>query len=161
MCVTRQCYPAGSTPISFLEAALDKSTRRLQGLGQHETIRACASAALDNPSMHQRCQLGSTFFSYKCSVKLTRLGELRNTEHQETCTRSYMLRVKSHVPQTYQPAKTSVSPRSSPLGTFRVEERLRLSDRNSILMTQNLSGIWSEALIGRQSSYIVLAIVYE
>ena len=33
-------------------------------------------------------------------------------------------------------AKTSVSPRSSPLGTFRVEERLRLSDRNSILMTQ-------------------------
>ncbi|MCO0615624.1 hypothetical protein M8756_20395, partial [Lutimaribacter sp. EGI FJ00015] len=34
-----------------------------------------------------------------------------------------------------QPAKTSVSPRSSPLGTFREEERLRLSDRNSILMT--------------------------
>ena len=54
MCVTKQCYPAGSTPISFLEAALDKSTRRLWGLGQHETIRACASAVLDNPSMHQR-----------------------------------------------------------------------------------------------------------
>ena len=35
-----------------------------------------------------------------------------------------------------KPAKTSVSPRSSPLGTFRAEERLRLSDRNSILMTQ-------------------------
>ena len=34
-----------------------------------------------------------------------------------------------------QPAKTSVSPRSSPLGTFRAEERLRLSNRNSILMT--------------------------
>ena len=34
-----------------------------------------------------------------------------------------------------QPAKTSVSPRSSPLGTFRAEERLGLSDRNSILMT--------------------------
>ena len=33
------------------------------------------------------------------------------------------------------PAKTSVSPRSSPLGTFRLEERLQLSDRNSILMT--------------------------
>ena len=32
-------------------------------------------------------------------------------------------------------AKTSVSPRSSPLGTFCAEE-LRLSDRNSILMTQ-------------------------
>ena len=60
-----------------------------------------------------------------------------------------------------QPAKTCVSPRSSPLGTFREEERLRLSDKNSILMTQNLSGIWSEALIGQQSSYIVLAIVYE
>ena len=35
-----------------------------------------------------------------------------------------------------KPAKTSVSPRSSPLGTFRAEERLPLSDRNSILMTQ-------------------------
>ena len=45
--------------------------------------------------------------------------------------------------------------------TFREEESLRLSDRNSILMTQNLSGIRSEALIGRRSSYIVLAIVYE
>ena len=43
-------------------------------------------------------------------------------------------------------------------GTFREEERLRLSDRNSILMTQNLSRIQSEALIGRQSSFIVLAI---
>ena len=32
--------------------------------------------------------------------------------------------------------KTSFSPRSSPLGTFRAKERLRLSDRNSILMTQ-------------------------
>ena len=46
-------------------------------------------------------------------------------------------------------------------GTFREEERLRLSDRNSILMTLNLSGIWSEELIGWQSSFIVLAIVYE
>jgi len=36
----------------------------------------------------------------------------------------------------HKPAKTSVSPRSSPLGTFSEEERLRLSDRNSILMTQ-------------------------
>ena len=32
--------------------------------------------------------------------------------------------------------------------TFLEEERLRLSDRNSILMTQNLPGIRSEALIG-------------
>ena len=46
-------------------------------------------------------------------------------------------------------------------GTFCEEERLRLSNRNSILMTQNLSGIRSEALIGRRSSFIVLAIVYE
>ena len=46
-------------------------------------------------------------------------------------------------------------------GTFREEERLRLNDRNSILMTQNLSGIQSEALISRWSSFIVLAIVYE
>ena len=45
--------------------------------------------------------------------------------------------------------------------TFHEEERLRLSDRNSILMTQNLSGIRSEALIGRRRSFIVLAIVYE
>ena len=44
---------------------------------------------------------------------------------------------------------------------FRAEERLRLSDKNSILMTWNLSGIRSEELIGRRSSYIVLAIVYE
>ena len=34
------------------------------------------------------------------------------------------------------PVKTSVSPYSSPLGTFRLEERLRLSGKNSILMTQ-------------------------
>ena len=46
-------------------------------------------------------------------------------------------------------------------GTFRKEERLRFSDRNSILMTQNLSGIRSEALIGRRSRFIVLAIVYK
>ena len=59
------------------------------------------------------------------------------------------------------PAKTSISPRSSSLGTFHTEELLRLSDRNSILMVKNLSRIRSEALIGRRSSYIVLAIVYE
>ena len=43
----------------------------------------------------------------------------------------------------------------------REEERLRLSDRNSILMTQKLSGIRSEALICRRSGFTVLAIVYE
>ena len=31
--------------------------------------------------------------------------------------------------------KTAISPRSSPLETFRKEEHLRLSDRNSVLMT--------------------------
>ena len=46
-------------------------------------------------------------------------------------------------------------------GTIREEERLRFSDRNFIPMTQNLSGIRSEALIGRRSSFIVLAFVYE
>ena len=58
-------------------------------------------------------------------------------------------------------ANTAVSPCSSLLGMFRQEERLRLSDRNSILMPLNLSGIWSGALIGLNSSCIVLAIVYE
>ena len=52
-----------------------------------------------------------------------------------------------------------VSPRSLPLREVSRGERARLSDRNSILMTQNLSGIRSEALIGRRSSFIVLAIV--
>ena len=46
-------------------------------------------------------------------------------------------------------------------GTFREEEHLRLNDRNSILMMQNLSRIRSEVLIGQRSSFIVLAIVYE
>ena len=44
---------------------------------------------------------------------------------------------------------------------FRKEDSLWLSDRNSILMKQNLSGIRSEGLIGRQSSFTVLAIVYK
>ena len=46
-------------------------------------------------------------------------------------------------------------------GTFREEEHLRLNDRNSILMIQNLSRITSEVLIGQRSSFIVLAIVYK
>ena len=45
--------------------------------------------------------------------------------------------------------------------TFREEERLLPSDRNSTLMAQNLSRIRSEALIGRRSSFIIFAIVYE
>ena len=46
-------------------------------------------------------------------------------------------------------------------GTFREEEHLWLSDRNSIPMMQNLSRVRSEALIGQRSSFSVLAIVYE
>ena len=46
--------------------------------------------------------------------------------------------------------KTSVSPRSSPLGTFRAKERLRLSDRNSILMTQISVYIINPAVLGFQ-----------
>ena len=46
-----------------------------------------------------------------------------------------------------KPAKTAVSPRSLQPGTLRRERRLRgPTDRNSILMTHNLSGIWSTAI---------------
>ena len=38
------------------------------------------------------------------------------------------------------------------------ETSSKLIDRNSILMT---SGIWSRAMIGRRSSYIVLPLAYE
>ena len=37
-------------------------------------------------------------------------------------------------PSPLSPAETSVSTRSSPMGKFPEEERLRLSNRNSILM---------------------------
>ena len=56
--------------------------------------------------------------------------------------------------------KTAISLHSSPLGTFHQEGRLHLSNRNSMLMMENLSGNWSGVLIGQRSSYIVLAIVY-
>ena len=51
---------------------------------------------------------------------------------------------------SWQPAKTSISPRSSPLGTFRTEERLQLSGRNSILMTQINVYIINPAVMGFQ-----------
>ena len=54
------------------------------------------------------------------------------------------------IPPT-QPAKTSVSPRSSPLGTFREKERLRLSGRNSILMTQINVYIINPVVMGFQT----------
>ena len=44
--------------------------------------------------------------------------------------------------------KRHISPHSSPLREVLEEERVRLSDRNSILMTKNLSEVRSEALIG-------------
>ena len=43
--------------------------------------------------------------------------------------------MSDHTTSYHQPVKTAVSPRSSPLGTYRQEERLRLSDGNYILMT--------------------------
>ena len=48
----------------------------------------------------------------------------------------------------FQHAKTSVSPRSSPPGTFRQEERLRLGCRNSILMTQTNVYITNPVVMG-------------
>ena len=51
---------------------------------------------------------------------------------------------------------TAVSPCSSPLRMFRQGAHLQLSDRDSILKTLNLFGIWLGALIGRHGSYIVL-----
>ena len=55
---------------------------------------------------------------------------------------------------------TAVSPCSSPLRMFRQEAHLQLSDRDSILKTLNLFGIWVGALIGRHGSYIVLQYNY-
>ena len=49
-----------------------------------------------------------------------------------------------------QPAKTSVSPRSSLMGTFRTEERLQLSGRNSILMAQTNVYIINPVVMGFQ-----------
>ena len=49
-----------------------------------------------------------------------------------------------------QPAKTSVSPRSSPPRTFREEERRRLSRRNSMLMTQTDFLIINRVVMGFQ-----------
>ena len=43
---------------------------------------------------------------------------------------------------------------------FLQKRRLPLSDRNSILMTYNLFGIWSGVLICRRSSYPILIISY-
>ena len=50
---------------------------------------------------------------------------------------------------------TVLSPRSLSLGTFLLERRLCRNNRNSMLMMLNPSGIWSGALIGRQSYSIV------
>ena len=52
------------------------------------------------------------------------------------------------------------SPGSSPIGTFPQEERLRLSYRNSILMTQNLFRIWSGAVIGGNNSQLFINLLF-
>ena len=62
-------------------------------------------------------------------------GGGRKLETQETISSLYSLYL-SIDSSSFIACETSVSPRSSPLGTFREEERLRLSDRNAILMTQ-------------------------
>ena len=55
----------------------------------------------------------------------------------------------------------AISPHSTPPGMFSQERCLLLSTRDSIQMTLNLSGIWSRAVTGWRSCYIVLAIVYK
>jgi len=45
-------------------------------------------------------------------------------------------------------AKKAISPHSTPPGMFSQERCLLLSNQNSILMTLNLSGIWSQAVTG-------------
>ena len=57
-------------------------------------------------------------------------------------------------------AKTSVSPGSSPLGTFREEERLRLSGRNSILMTQINDYIKIPVVMGFQIQFCPILRVF-
>ena len=71
--------------------------------------------------------------------------------HKCVCISSLMACSRQcHISQQKQPSLLAGK------GTFRLEGRLPLSKRNFIL-----SEIWSGALVGRRSSYIVLAIVYE
>ena len=71
--------------------------------------------------------------------------------HKCVCISSLMVCSRQcHISRQKQPSLLAAK------GTFRLEGRLPLSKRNSIL-----SEIWSGALVGRRSSYIVLAIVYE
>ena len=64
-------------------------------------------------------------------------------------------------PEISWPANGKSSPRSSSLrdvsrgGTSATQQQKFHTD------DENLSRVWSEELIGRQSSFIVLAIVYE
>ena len=54
------------------------------------------------------------------------------------------------LPVRAYPVNTAVSPCSSQLGTIRQEERLRLSDRNSILMTKINVYIINPVVVGFQ-----------
>ena len=75
----------------------------------------------------------------------------KSLPHKCVCISSLMACSRQcHISQQKQPSLLADK------GTFRLEGRLPLSKRNSIL-----SEIWSGALVGRRSSYIVLAIVYE
>ena len=69
------------------------------------------------------------------------LGEQVEQADLENC--AYFWKNPGYAPEN--PARLSFP--------FRTEERLGLSDRNSILMTKNLSGILSTVLIGRQTEF--------
>ena len=80
------------------------------------------------------------FFGTCCSIKQASIYRSQG----RTSTRGLRL-ARAHtilfhglpqsIPAESQPAKTAVSPRSLSLGAFRQDRRLRLNDRNSILMT--------------------------
>ena len=75
----------------------------------------------------------------------------KSLPHKCVCISSVIAcSMQCHISRQKQPSLLAAK------GTFRLEGRLTLSKRNSIM-----SGIWSGALIGRRRSYIVLAIVYE
>ena len=68
---------------------------------------------------------GRTFFGWGCAAE-----SLEPLAYTRACSSEICY------PILDKPAKTSFSPRSLPLGTFRAEKRLRLSNRNSMLMMQ-------------------------
>ena len=81
------------------------------------------------------------FFGTCCSIKQASIyrSQSRTSTRGLRLARAHTIlfhALPQSIPAGSQPAKTAVSPRSLPLGAFRQDRRLRLSDRNSILMTQ-------------------------